>query len=136
MERTRSESYNYVELLVYSPSTSMLNIKTPRSFAIVSHIKWISMVSVSFIISLPLVNSGLCVYLSVSAGEYRSLLQKIKKRGKRRQSESLSFTVISFANVLNVVEVTELFILFANCRAISNLNSNLNWNIIALIFLI
>lgn len=43
-KKTGSESYNgegTAELLGYSTSTSMLNIKTARSFTIVPRIKWI-----------------------------------------------------------------------------------------------
>lgn len=54
-KKTGSESYNgegTAELLGYSTSTSMLNIKTARSFTIVPHIKWIfQSLPASFIIS-------------------------------------------------------------------------------------
>lgn len=55
-----------IELLGYSTSTSMLNIKTLRSFTIVSRIKWISRVSGSFTISFASVDPEACAYFRSS----------------------------------------------------------------------
>lgn len=73
------------ELLGYSTSTSMLNIKTLRSFTIVSRIKRISRVSGSFTISFAPVGREACAYFRSS--RWISSLQTLICC-KKNQSES------------------------------------------------